>query len=148
LKHVNLLAVTGLALTVILNTGTIAAQRDPGPRAGGAAEPKPLSGLSPDLQSFFSDAMGHFMEVDSVSGTISGEGGGQRLFFLHDGRTSDLLQAIQDHASSDCGGGGRRSRSAGSSTSGCGSEAYDVVRRFNSLDRSQMQDVLNFLRSL
>jgi CxxC motif-containing protein (DUF1111 family) len=466
LKHVNLLAVTGLALTVILNTGTIAAQKDPGPRAGGAAEPKPLSGLSPDLQSFFSDAMSHFMEVDSVSGTISGEGGsglgptfngnscaqchafpavggsspatnpqvelatldgaqntvpsfitstgpvrearfirnsdgspdggvhglftiagrtdaagcdlkqpnfaaqlannnvifriptptfglglveatpdstlqanlaangriksqlgisgalntsgndgtvtrfgwkaqnkslmvfageaynveqgvsneafdneraavagcvyngspedatkmlddngsatgtaaqmssdlvnfaafmrlsapsqpapmsasaingsslfnsvgcalchtstlttgeskfagmstvtyhpfsdfalhhmgsqlsdgvsqgaagpdqfrtaplwgvGQRLFFLHDGRTSDLLQAIQDHASSDCGGGGRRSRSAGSSTSGCGSEAYDVVRRFNSLNRSQMQDVLNFLRSL
>jgi CxxC motif-containing protein (DUF1111 family) len=75
-------------------------------------------------------------------------GAGQRLFFLHDGRTSDLLQAIQDHASSDCGGGGRRSRSAGSSTSGCGSEAYDVVRRFNSLNRSQMQDVLNFLRSL
>ena len=26
---------------------------------------------------------------------------GQRLFFLHDGRTSDLLQAIEAHA--DCG---------------------------------------------
>jgi hypothetical protein len=75
LKHVNLLVVTGLALTVILNTGTIAAQKDPGPRAGAPAEPKPLSGLSPDLQSFFSDAMSDFMEVDSVSGTISGEGG-------------------------------------------------------------------------
>ena len=54
---------------------------------------------------------------------------GQRLFFLHDGRTSDLLQAIQAHASN-------------------GSEANDVIRRFNSLNRSQMQDVLNFLRSL
>jgi CxxC motif-containing protein (DUF1111 family) len=73
-------------------------------------------------------------------------GVGQRLFFLHDGRTSDLLQAIQDHASSDCGNG--RSRSTASSNQGCGSEAYNVVRRFNSLNRSQMQDVLNFLRSL
>jgi len=54
---------------------------------------------------------------------------GQRLFFLHDGRTSDLLQTIQAHSSS-------------------GSEANNVIRRFNSLSRSQMQDVLNFLRSL
>ena len=54
---------------------------------------------------------------------------GQRLFFLHDGRTSDLLQTIQAHASN-------------------GSEANNVIRRFNSLSRSQMQDVLNFLRSL
>jgi CxxC motif-containing protein (DUF1111 family) len=73
-------------------------------------------------------------------------GVGHRLFFLHDGRTSDLLQAIQDHASSDCGNG--RFRSTASSNQGCGSEAYNVVRRFNSLNRSQMQDVLNFLRSL
>ena len=56
-------------------------------------------------------------------------GVGQRLFFLHDGRTSDLLQTIQAHSSS-------------------GSEANNVIRRFNSLSRSQMQDVLNFLRSL
>jgi CxxC motif-containing protein (DUF1111 family) len=75
LKHVNLLAVTGLALTVILNTGTIAAQKDPGPRAGDAGLGKPFSGLSSDLQSFFNDAMPDFMEVDSVSGTISGESG-------------------------------------------------------------------------
>jgi CxxC motif-containing protein (DUF1111 family) len=61
---------------------------------------------------------------------------GQRLFFLHDGRTADLLQAIQAHASTDCN---RQS---------CGSEANSVVRRFNSLNRSQMQDLLNFLRSL
>ena len=54
---------------------------------------------------------------------------GQRVFFLHDGRTSDLLQAIQAHSSN-------------------GSEANNVVRRFNSLSRSQMQVVLNFLRSL
>jgi CxxC motif-containing protein (DUF1111 family) len=68
---------------------------------------------------------------------------GQRVFFLHDGRTSDLLQAIQAHASSDC----TTSNRSGSSQS-CGSEANAVVHRFNSLSRSQMQDVLNFLRSL
>jgi len=70
---------------------------------------------------------------------------GQRLFFLHDGRTSDLLQAIQAHAS-DCGSG--RSRFGGNVSQSCGSEANDVIRRFNSLNRSQMQDVLTFLRSL
>ena len=70
---------------------------------------------------------------------------GQRLFFLHDGRTSDLLQAIQAHAS-DCGNS--RFRFGGNSSQSCGSEANDVIRRFNSLNRSQMQDVLNFLRSL
>ena len=70
---------------------------------------------------------------------------GQRLFFLHDGRTADLLQAIQAHAS-DCGSG--RSRFGGNVSQSCGSEANDVIRRFNSLNRSQMQDVLTFLRSL
>jgi CxxC motif-containing protein (DUF1111 family) len=54
---------------------------------------------------------------------------GQRLFFLHDGRTSDLLQAIRAH-------------------DGRGSEASGVVHQFNALTPSQMQDLLNFLRSL
>jgi CxxC motif-containing protein (DUF1111 family) len=54
---------------------------------------------------------------------------GQRLFFLHDGRTSDLNSAIQAHA-------------------GRGSEANTVVGRFNRLSRSQRQSVLDFLRSL
>jgi CxxC motif-containing protein (DUF1111 family) len=69
---------------------------------------------------------------------------GQRLFFLHDGRTSDLLQAIQAHAS-DCDAEGHFRRSTSES---CGSEANGVIRSFNSLSRSQMQDILNFLRSL
>ena len=54
---------------------------------------------------------------------------GQRLFFLHDGRTSDLIQAIHSHTSS-------------------GSEANVVIRKFNSLNAQQVQDLLNFLRSL
>jgi len=56
-------------------------------------------------------------------------GVGQRLFFLHDGRTSDLLNAIEQH----------RSR---------GSEANEVIRRFDNLPSGQKQHLLDFLRSL
>jgi len=54
---------------------------------------------------------------------------GQRVFFLHDGRTKDLVAAIQAHQST-------------------GSEANDVVSSFNGLQASDKQDLLNFLRSL
>jgi CxxC motif-containing protein (DUF1111 family) len=54
---------------------------------------------------------------------------GQRLFLLHDGRTTDLVQAIETHA-------------------GNGSEANNVIRNYNRLQASQQQDLLNFLRSL
>jgi CxxC motif-containing protein (DUF1111 family) len=60
---------------------------------------------------------------------------GQRIFFLHDGRTDDLLDAIQAH------------RSAGNSKFGP-SEANGVINNFNQLSERQKQDVLNFLRSL
>jgi len=56
-------------------------------------------------------------------------GVGQRIFFLHDGRTQDLLQAIKAHSSS-------------------GSEANTVIGNFNVLPASSQQDILNFLRSL
>ncbi len=54
---------------------------------------------------------------------------GQRIFLLHDGRTTDLFTAIQDHASAH-------------------SEATTVVKHFDALTTSQQQDLLNFLRSL
>jgi CxxC motif-containing protein (DUF1111 family) len=55
---------------------------------------------------------------------------GQRAFFLHDGRTKDLLQAILAHDS-------------------YGSEADAVIDVFQLLlTPSQKQDILNFLRSL
>jgi CxxC motif-containing protein (DUF1111 family) len=60
---------------------------------------------------------------------------GQRLFFLHDGRTSDLGEAIQAHAS----------RSNGKFRA---SEANEVIAAYNRLGEQQKQDVLNFLRSL
>ena len=78
---------------------------------------------------------------------------GQRLFFLHDGRTSDLLKAIQAHTSSgdNCATGNGDSanfRSHDSQNQNCGSEANAVIQKFNSLSSSQQQDLLNFLRSL
>ena len=54
---------------------------------------------------------------------------GQRIFFLHDGRTKNLIQAIQAHASN-------------------GSEANGVISNYNSLSSTQKQNLLNFLRSL
>jgi CxxC motif-containing protein (DUF1111 family) len=60
---------------------------------------------------------------------------GQRLFFLHDGRTTDLAEAIEAHASAP----DPRFR---------GSEANRVVENYRRLSEPQKQDVLNFLRSL
>ncbi len=60
---------------------------------------------------------------------------GQRVFFLHDGRTSDLAQAIRAHASD---GNGQFAPS----------EANRVVGAYNQLPESAKQDLLNFLRSL
>jgi CxxC motif-containing protein (DUF1111 family) len=56
-------------------------------------------------------------------------GVGQRTYFLHDGRTNNLLTAIEQHASS-------------------GSEANGVIAQFNMLSTSDQQNILNFLRNL
>jgi CxxC motif-containing protein (DUF1111 family) len=60
---------------------------------------------------------------------------GQRLFFLHDGRETDLLRVIADHA-----GQGNSQFPP--------SEANQVVQNFNALSASDKQAILNFLRSL
>jgi CxxC motif-containing protein (DUF1111 family) len=54
---------------------------------------------------------------------------GQRIFLLHDGRTTNLITAIQDHASH-------------------GSEATTVEEEFFELNTTQQQEILDFLRSL
>jgi CxxC motif-containing protein (DUF1111 family) len=89
----------------------------------------------------FSDLQIHHMGValnDNVQqGNAGGDqfrtaplwGLGQRLFLMHDGRTSNLLQAIAFHSSTN-------------------SEANTVVLNFNALSVSDKQDILNFLRSL
>ena len=82
---------------------------------------------------------------------------GQRIFLLHDGRTSNLVQAIEDHASGGSAGNGNgngRGNNEASNNWGSGSsqfgpsEANRVIANYNALTSSQQQDLLNFLRSL
>ena len=71
---------------------------------------------------------------------------GQRLFFLHDGRTTDLLEAIQAHASGR--GNGHSGEDNGNGTKYPSSEANAVIRQFNELAAADQQAVVDFLRSL
>jgi CxxC motif-containing protein (DUF1111 family) len=99
------------------------------------------SSLSKIAVPAFSDIEIHNMGTllaDNVSqGTAGGGqfrtaplwGLGQRIFLLHDGRTTNLITAIQDHASH-------------------GSEASVVEEEFFELNSTQQQEILDFLRSL
>jgi CxxC motif-containing protein (DUF1111 family) len=103
------------------------------------------SGLNNQTAALFSDLLIHHMGsglADNVSQGAAGPdqfrtaplwGVGQRVFFLHDGRSNPtnggLMNAIQAHASQ-------------------GSEANTVISIFNGMSASQQQDLLNFLRSL
>jgi CxxC motif-containing protein (DUF1111 family) len=88
-------------------------------------------------------AMGPGLADEILQGAAHGDefrtsplwGLGQRIFFLHDGRTNDLLEAIRAH------------RSAGNLKFGP-SEANAVIDRFKGLGEGDKQDLLNFLRSL
>lgn len=87
--------------------------------------------------------MGQGLADDVSQGNAGGDefrtaplwGLGKRIFFLHDGRTKDLLEAIQAHAGS---GGGRY----------VPSEANQVIAQFQRLNEIDKQHLLNFLRSL
>ena len=89
----------------------------------------------------YSDLLLHDMGSGLADGVGQGEangqefrtaplwGLGQRVFFLHDGRTSNLIEAIRAHASA-------------------GSEANGSVALFSVLSEERKQDLLNFMRSL
>jgi hypothetical protein len=95
----------------------------------------------------FSDLLVHHMGPGLADNIIQGAAGpgefrtvplwgvGQRLFFLHDGRTNDLLQAINQHFSL-------------ANATYPESEANAVVRQFRGLSVADKQAVLDFLRSL
>ena len=103
------------------------------------------SGLSNQQAALYSDLLVHNMGsglADNISQGAAGPdefrtaplwGVGQRIFFLHDGRSGPtnggLLNAITAHASN-------------------GSEANHVISQFNNLSPNQKQELLNFLRSL
>jgi CxxC motif-containing protein (DUF1111 family) len=111
-----------------------------GPFMANGDEGTPSAALSNQPANLFSDLLVHHMGklADGVSQGAAGPdefrtaplwGVGQRIFFLHDGRTSNLIQAIRFHASQ-------------------GSEANQVVDNFLELGAGDQQDLINFLRSL
>jgi CxxC motif-containing protein (DUF1111 family) len=103
------------------------------------------AGLSNQPANLYSDLLVHHMGsglADNISqGAAAGDefrtaplwGVGQRVFFLHDGRSGPanggLVNAIQQHSSQ-------------------GSEANRVISLYNRLSPQAQQDLLNFLRSL
>ena len=107
----------------------------------------PIAALRYQKVNLYSDlslhAMGPGLADDILQGGARGDefrtaplwGLGKRIFFLHDGRTTDLLETIQQHASP---ANGRFPAS----------EANAVIGAFNRLTEFQKQDLVNFLRSL
>ena len=101
----------------------------------------PSAALSNQTVNLFSDLVVHHMGKGLADGITQGGAGpdefrsaplwgvGQRVFFLHDGRTSNLVEAIRAHKSS-------------------GSEANKVIEQFNRLSVQEQQEIIDFLRSL
>jgi len=103
--------------------------------------PNTTAALSNQPVFLFSDLALHHMGQALADGIQQGNargdefrsaplwGLGDRLFFLHDGRSRDLLETIQLHDSQ-------------------GSEAHQVIQNFNALPAPSKQDLLNYLRTL
>jgi CxxC motif-containing protein (DUF1111 family) len=112
-----------------------------GPKIASGSSTSPSAALSNQTANLYSDLLVHHMGKALADGITQGGAGpdefrtaplwglGQRVFFLHDGRTSNLVEAIRDHQS-------RRS------------EAKKVIERFNRLTTQEQQEVIDFLRSL
>ena len=101
----------------------------------------PSAALSNQHVNLYSDLLVHRMGkylADGIAQAGAGTdefrtaplwGVGQRLYFMHDGRAYNLVDAIKAHRSAH-------------------SEANRVVEKFNRLRVDEQQDILNFLRSL
>jgi CxxC motif-containing protein (DUF1111 family) len=112
-----------------------------GAKIASGSSTSPSIALSKQPVNLFSDLLVHHMGKDLADGITQGGAGpdefrtaplwgvGQRIFFLHDGRTSSLVEAIQAHKSR-------------------GSEASKVIERFNKLKAEEQQDIVDFLRTL
>jgi len=106
-----------------------------------------IPSLSNQTANLYSDLLVHDMgagDADNVSqGNATGDqfrtaplwGIGQRYFFMHDGRETNIVNAIEDHY--NLGNGVYPN-----------SEANQVIQNFNNLSSGNQQDLVNFLRSL
>src|SRR5678816_3796553 len=109
--------------------------------AGSRTAKSDFPGLSDKSAKLYSDLLLHDIGTGLADRVQQGNAGpnefrtaplwglGQRLFFLHDGRTQDLMVAIKEHSSH-------------------GSEANTIINYFLQLNPRQQEDLLNFLRSL
>ena len=112
-----------------------------GAKIGSGSSTGPSVALSNQTANLYSDLLVHHMGKGLADGITQGGAGpdefrsaplwgvGQRVFFLHDGRTANLVEAIRAHKSS-------------------GSEANKVIDRFNKLSTQEQQEIIDFLRSL
>ncbi len=101
----------------------------------------PSAALSNQTANLFSDLLVHHMGEGLADGITQGGAGpdefrtaplwgvGQRVFFLHDGRANNLVEAIRAHKSR-------------------GSEANKVIEYFDKLSSVEQQEIIDFLRSL
>ena len=108
---------------------------------GSGSATVPSAALSNQTAHLWSDLLVHHMGKGLADGITQGSAGpdefrtaplwglGQRVFFLHDGRTSNVVEAIWAHKSR-------------------GSEANKVINRFNKLSTEEQQGIIDFLRSL
>jgi len=112
-----------------------------GAKIASGSSTSPSAALSHQTANLYSDLVVHHMGKGLADGITQGGAGpdefrtaplwgvGQRVFFLHDGRTTNLVEAIRDHQSR-------------------GSEANKVIEHFNRLTTQEQQEVIDFLRSL
>jgi len=112
-----------------------------GAKIASGSSTSPSAALSNQTANLYSDLLVHHMGKRLADGITQGGAGpdefrtaplwgvGQRIFFLHDGRTTSLVEAIRDHQSD-------------------GSEANEVIKLFISLATQEQQEVIDFLRSL
>jgi CxxC motif-containing protein (DUF1111 family) len=112
-----------------------------GAKIASGSSTSPSAALSNQTANLYSDLLVHHMGKGLADGITQGGAGpdefrtaplwgvGQRVFFLHDGRTTDLVRAIREHQS-------------------LGSEASKVIEHFDKLSTQEQQEVIDFLRSL
>jgi CxxC motif-containing protein (DUF1111 family) len=112
-----------------------------GVKIASGSSTSPSVALSNQTANLYSDLIVHHMGKGLADGITQGGAGpdefrtaplwgvGQRVFFLHDGRTTNLVKAIRDHQS-------------------LGSEANKVIEHFNRLTTQEQQELIDFLRSL
>ena len=112
-----------------------------GAKIASGSSTSPSAALSNQTANLYSDLLVHHMGKGLADGITQGGAGpdefrtaplwgvGQRVFFLHDGRTSNLVEAIRDHKSQ-------------------GSEANKVIEHFDRLSTQEQQEIIDFLRSL